>query len=126
LLVASIIMLTGAITTWSGRGANSQANRKIVLATTYFAFVLLVIAIAVAAASNLTPPFFTSTGSTAARLTVLVLQIVIYFASCLLFSWLYFKSKKPTLYWYSLALGSLVVASIAALFVINIGDVMNW
>ena len=126
LLVASIIMLTGAITTWSGRGANSQANRKIVLVTTYFAFVLLVIAITVAAASNLTPPFLTSTGSTVARLTVLALQIVIYFASCLLFSLLYFKSKKPTLYWYSLALGLLVVASIASLFVINVGDVMNW
>jgi PAS domain S-box-containing protein len=126
LLVASIIMLIGAITTWSGRGANSQANRKIVLATTYFAFVLLVIAITVAAASNLTPPFLTSAGPTAERLTVLALQIVIYFASCLLFSLMYFKSKKPTLYWYSLALGLLVVALIAALFVINIGDVMNW
>src|SRR5208283_617809 len=82
LLVASIIMLTGAITTWSGRGANSQANRKIVLATTYFAFVLLVIVIAVAAASNLTPLFLTSAGPTAERLTVLALQIIIYFASC--------------------------------------------
>ena len=126
LLVASIIMLAGAITTWSGRGANLQANRKAILVTTYFAFVLLVIAIIVVAASNLTPPFLTSTGSTVARLAVLTLQIVIYFASCLLFSLLYFKSKKPTLYWYSLALGLLVVASIASLFVINVGDVMNW
>ena len=72
------------------------------------------------------PLLFTSNGPTIVLQGVLSLSAIFLAASSLLFGWKYLKSRSPVLYWYTLGLILFALSMIAFIFMLKIGDSVNW
>lgn len=125
-LTSAVIQFLGSIITFIGTAPSRIMHRKAILSTAYVTSILLIGSAIGLALSNWLPVFLTPTGPTLQRLVIILVIITLLFASCLLFSWQYFKVKSPILYWYSLALALYGIALVAAFFTIRLGDIMNW
>lgn len=126
LLFSSLVLLLSAVLTYIGISSIMATNRKVVLATTFFISLLLVLIISLAADFARLPAFITSSGPTPIRIVVLSISSLFYFSSALLFGLRFSKAKSQILYWYCLGLILFALALIAGVLTWQLGDVMNW
>ena len=103
-----------------------EASRKLVLGGSFLVAFVLIVGVIVISTSGSLPVFFTINGSTEWRQGVLAISGAFLAISCGLFGWTYFRTKSPTLYWYSLGLLSFAIALIGIVFTVKIGEPVNW
>lgn len=125
-LISSELQVLSAIMTSTESRSDESFNRKAMLAATYSAAIILVAVITATATSGFTPAFFTETGPTPLRQMVIGLTVLFFSLSCLLFSILHFKSKSQGLFWYSLALGTIVMGLFGSLLVEHFNSTLSW
>ena len=126
IFISSFVILLSAIFTLSGIGSYGTANRKATLIITYTISLFLVLTVALLADFDIWPTFLSSSGPTSLSDVILTVSILLYLESCIMFGWRYWQVKSQVIYWYSLALGLLTLALVAAAFTMQLGDPINW
>jgi PAS domain S-box-containing protein len=126
ILVASILQVLSSILAFQGKQETKTSNRKRLLSITYVASVIFVLANTAVALLGYYPPFFAASGPTLLRQVVLGASVFFFGVAAIVFGIQYLRSKSPSLYWYTLAIGLFSVGLFSAFEQKAIGDVPTW
>ncbi|MDD1743500.1 MAG: PAS domain S-box protein [Methanomassiliicoccales archaeon] len=127
ILVASALLLSSAIVTWTGKGVvlASHQRRDYLGAAVLFTAITMLLVFG-SSELDLIPPFFTSSGSTLLRVGILSLSGLLLASGVLLFGLKYLRTRSSTLYWYTLGLVSFSLSLIGLVLTAKLGEAMNW
>ena len=101
-------------------------NRKLSVALAYAAATILAIILAALTLAQDTPPFVILGEFTLLRQSILVVAIVLLFASAFLFGKKYFDTKSRIVYWYALGLGLIGMGILGILIEPHLGTPLSW
>lgn len=125
-LVASVVQLTSGLFSLTIRDEAAIARRKRLLFVAYAAALVFVGVVSVIVLSGSLPPFFTSSGPTLLRQSVLGSTVLFFGLALTAFVLQYAKSRSPVLLWYSLAIALFSLGFFSAFEIHVIGDVPTW
>jgi signal transduction histidine kinase len=126
ILCASALQVLCSILSFTGKNESTIRNRIKALISIYIVTVVFVLALSALALLGLLPVFFTTSGPTLLRQTVLGSGILFFAIACILFVRQYLKSKASSLYWYALAIGLFSISLSSTFEVKVLGDVPTW
>jgi PAS domain S-box-containing protein len=125
-LAASILQLTGGLYSLTRRGESPIVRRKNLLIVAYATAFIFVGVVSVIVLSGSLPQFFSSSGPTLLRQSVLGSTVLVFGAALIAFVLQYAESRAPVLLWYSLAIALFSLGFFMAFEVRVIGDVPTW
>ena len=124
-MVAGILNVVAAL--MSAIVTQSASRRRLWLGTAYVGIAVFTLVLAGAAVVGVLPAYLIpGKGPTILGSTILASSVVLFSASFLFFMRGYLASKSGVLYWYSLALALLAIASSAFFFSKAPGDIVSW
>ncbi len=126
ILAASALQVLCGILSLTGNNVSKIENSLKAVITIYISTVVFVLAISALVLFGYVPAFFTASGPTLLRQTVLGSGIILFAVACIMFIRQYLKSKAPSLYWYSLAIGLFSVSLSSTFEVQLLGDIPTW
>ena len=124
-LAASILQVLGSFVSLEEE-REITSGRKVLLAAVYLASIVFVGVISIVVLQGYTPPFFTESGPTLLRQTVLGLTVFFFAVASLIFLVQYSRSRSPALFWYTLAIGLFSLGFLIVFEANVIGDVPTW
>jgi PAS domain S-box-containing protein len=125
-LVGAILQFAASIIAFKRRKAGRITERELVLVLSYLLTLVFVGFVFVLALSGMLPPFFTASGPTPLRLVITTSHALLFTLSSIIFGLTYLRSKSPTIYWYSLAIGAIAIGVFASLATQRVGDIATW
>jgi PAS domain S-box-containing protein len=126
ILVASALQVLCGILSLMGNTSNKIGNNIKTLISIYILAVVLVLAISASVLWGYVPAFFTASGPTLLRQTVLGSGILLFAIACTLFVGQYLKSKASSVYWYALAIGLFSISLLSTFEIKALGDLLTW
>ena len=126
ILAASALQVLCGILSLTGNTVSKMGNSLKTLISIYIVTVVFVLAISALVLFGYVPTFFTASGPTLLRQTVLGSGIILFAIACILFIGQYLKSKASSLYWYALAIGLFSVSLSSTFEVKVLGDLPTW
>ncbi len=126
LFASSSLQLMSAIVTLTTTSASEISQRKVALASSYFATIIFVLFLTMITYLNYTPTFFMNEGTTIISKAFSTMTIFFLMLSSALFLWQYIQTKSERLYWYSLALILFGIGELSTVFQMQNGDLYNW
>ncbi len=101
-------------------------NRKLTVALAYATATVLAILLAALTLAKDTPPFVVLGEFTLLRQSILVVVVVLLFASAFLFGKKYFDTKSRIVYWYAVGLGLIGMGILGILIEPHLGTPLSW
>jgi PAS domain S-box-containing protein len=127
-LVFGIVTFTASILSSikTSRFNPNSKNRKLSVALAYATATILAILLAALTLAQDTPPFVVLGEFTLLRQSILVIVVVLLFASAFLFGKKYFDTKSRIVYWYALGLGLVGMGILGILIEPHLGTPLSW
>jgi len=125
-LVASILQVLSGVFIYFGKQKTEIPQRRGLLLSVYISTVVFVAAVSSIVLLGFMPRFFIASGPTQLEQVVLGLTVFFFALASVIFGGHYIKSRAPTLFWYTLAIGLFSLGFYSAFEVMKIGDVTSW
>ena len=126
IFASSVLQVLCGILSITGKTNSKVGNSLKTLISIYIVTIVFVLALSVLVCLDYVPTFYTASGPTLLRQTVLGSGIIFFAIACILFIGQYLKSKASSLYWYALAIG-LISVSLSSTFEVKVlGDLPTW
>lgn len=125
ILVASGLQVLAAFLATVGE-VSTGSGRRIVLVSSYSVGVAFVLLLSAMSLDGLFPVFFASTGPTLLRQAIVTSAVGLFALASSLFVLAYFRTKSAVLFWYSLAVITILVSLFGSLYVTQFTGVLSW
>ncbi len=128
LFIFSLLSFSAAVLLMYKRSTyiSNRAKLKSNAILAYLITGIIMAILSILALYSVIPEFFAPEGSTLVNNLVIVITFILFVASTLLFSSIYFESRSKVLYWYSLGLALYAIGVVSTVIMPTIDTPLSW